>query len=189
MSDQAEDERTVGAVAADSPAAASGLRSRDVIVKLRDYPMPGQESAVASYRDLDNDLGRDWPRGKNDLALTVKRGDREAELPPFHPQTLGLYPTQLYESISMLLVFLLLTAYFPIRRRPGEVMALFMFCYGLQRYIVEMLRDDPRPVGLEKYTSLVLMVAGPLLLIALRWLRPSRSAAGPQARTAMQPCR
>jgi phosphatidylglycerol:prolipoprotein diacylglycerol transferase len=170
MNDKAEDERTVGVVAADSPAAASGLRSGDIIVKLRDYPLPGQEANVASYRDLENDLGREWPRGKNDLALTVKRGNQEIELPAFRPQTLGLYPTQLYESISMLLVFLLLTAYFAVRRRPGEVMALFMFCYGLQRYIVEMLRDDPRPVGLEKYTSLLLMVAGPLLLIALRWL-------------------
>jgi prolipoprotein diacylglyceryltransferase len=70
----------------------------------------------------------------------------------------------------MFLVFLMLTAYFAIRRRPGEAMALFMFCYGLQRYLVEMLRDDPRPVGFEKYTSILLMVAGPLLFIWLRWL-------------------
>jgi prolipoprotein diacylglyceryltransferase len=171
MSDQAEDDRTVGVVAADSPAAVSGLRSGDVIVKLRDYPSSGQESAVASYRDLENYLSPYyWPRGKNDLALTVKRSNQDVELPPFRPQTLGLYPTQLYESISMVWVFLLLTAYFAVRRRPGEVMALFMFCYGLQRFIVEMLRNDPRPIGLERYTSLLLMVAGPVLLVALRWL-------------------
>ena len=170
MSDRAEDDRTVGVVAAGSPAAESGLRSGDVIVKLRDFPLPGNERAISNYRELENSLGHDWPRGKNDLALTVKRGNQEMDLPPFMPQTLGLHPTQLYESISMLLVFLLLTAYFAYRRRPGEVMALFMFCYGLQRYLVEMLRDDPRPIGLEKYTSLLLMVAGPVLLIALRWL-------------------
>lgn len=178
MSDQAQDERGVGVVAADSPAAVGGLRTGDIIVKLRDFPLPAQETAVASYRDLDYYLNRDWPRGKNDLALTVKRGNQEIELPAFQPLTLGLYPTQLYESISMLLVFLLLTAYFPIRRRLGEVMALFMFCYGLQRYILEMLRDDPRPVGLEKYTSLFLMVAGPFLLIALRWLPVGRKIEG-----------
>jgi phosphatidylglycerol---prolipoprotein diacylglyceryl transferase len=170
MSDRAEDDRTVGVVAAGSPAAGSGLRSDDVIVKIRDFPLPGNERTISNYRELENSLGHDWPRGKNDLALTVKRGSQEIDLTPFMPETLGLFPTQLYESISMLLVFLLLTAYFAYRRRPGEVMALFMFCYGLQRYLVEMLRDDPRPVGLEKYTSLLLMIAGPLLLIVLRWL-------------------
>lgn len=170
MSDRAENDRTVGAVAADSPAARSGLQPGDVIVKLRDFPSPGEERAVAHYRDLESALGHEWPRGKNDLALTVKRGSEEIDLPPFKPHTLGLHPTQLYESISMLLAFLLLTAYFPVRRHPGEVMALFMFCYGLQRYLVEMLRDDPRPVGLEKYTSLFLMAAGPALLFCLRWL-------------------
>jgi phosphatidylglycerol:prolipoprotein diacylglycerol transferase len=169
MNDRAEDDRTVGAVAADSPAAGSGLQSGDIIVKLRDFPSAGEARAITSYRDLENDLGRDWIRGKNDLALTVMRGSQEMDLPPFLPRTLGLHPTQLYESISMLLVFLLLTAYVALRRCPGEVMAIFMFCYGLQRYLVEMLRDDPRPVGFEKYTSIFLMVAGPVLFIWLRW--------------------
>jgi phosphatidylglycerol---prolipoprotein diacylglyceryl transferase len=170
MSDRAPDDRTVGAVVAGSPAAGSGLQSGDVIVKLRDFPSAGQERVIQAYRELENYLGRDWIRGKNDLALTVERGHQEIALPPFRPQTLGLHPTQLYESISMFLVFLMLSAYFAIRRRPGEAMALFMFCYGLQRYLVEMLRDDPRPVGFERYTSIFLMVAGTCLLIWLRWL-------------------
>ena len=49
-------------------------------------------------------------------------------------------------------------------------MAIFMVCYGLQRYLIEMLRDDPRPVGLEKYTSIFLMTAGSILFIWLHWL-------------------
>jgi prolipoprotein diacylglyceryltransferase len=170
MNDRAEDDRTVGAVAAGSPAAESGLRPGDVIVKLRDFPSPGKDRPVASYRELDHCLGPDWTRGKNDLALTVEREKLEVELPSFVPRTLGLHPTQLYESISMFLVFLVLSAYFEFRRRPGEVMAVLMFCYGLQRYVVEMLRDDPRPVGFEKYASILLMVAGPVLFVWLRWL-------------------
>ncbi|HLJ95006.1 MAG TPA: prolipoprotein diacylglyceryl transferase family protein [Gemmataceae bacterium] len=170
MSIRSEDDRTVGAVAAGSPADESGLRSGDIIVKLREFPIAGEERAVASYRELDNYLGRDWTRGKNDLALTVRRGNQEKDLPPFAPRTIGLYPTQLYESISMLLVFLLLSAFWEFRRHPGEVMALLMFCYGVQRYVVEMLRDDPRPVGFEKYISLLLMIVGPVLFVWLRWL-------------------
>jgi phosphatidylglycerol:prolipoprotein diacylglycerol transferase len=169
MSDTAADERTVGVVAPDSQAAASGLRSGDVIVKIRDFSSPGDERAITSYRDLENDLGPRWIRGKNDLALTVQRGKEEKALPAFRPQTLGLHPTQLYESFSMLLVFFLLLAYLPLRRQPGEAMALFMFCYGLQRFLVEMLRDDPRPIGFERYTSVLLMIAGPLLFLGVRF--------------------
>lgn len=170
MSDRAADDRTVGAVAAGSKAAASGLRAGDVIVKLRDFPYAGQERAIKKYWDLENDLTHEWPRGKNDLALTVKRGEQEFDLPPFEPWTLGLYPTQVYESISMFLAFFLLLAYWPVRRQPGELMALFMFCYGLQRFLVEMLRADPRPGSFERYGSIILMVAGPLLFVWLRWL-------------------
>jgi prolipoprotein diacylglyceryltransferase len=169
MSDTAADERTVGVVAPDSPAAESGLRSGDMIVELRDFASPGDDRAITSYRDLENYLGPRWIRGKNDLALTVKRGNEEIALPVFRPQTLGLHPTQLYESFSMLLVFFLLLAYFPLRRHAGEAVAIFMFCYGLQRFLVEMLRDDPRPIGFERYTSILLMIAGPLLFVGLRW--------------------
>ena len=169
MSDTAADDRTIGVVAAGSPAAESGLRSGDIIVQIRDFASSGDDRAVTSYRDLENDLGPRWIRGKNDLALTVKRGNGEKALPAFRPQTLGLHPTQLYESFSMLLVFFLLLAYLPLRRHPGEAMALFMFCYGLQRYLVEMLRDDPRPIGFERYTSILLMIAGPLLFLGLRF--------------------
>src|SRR5260370_28730792 len=163
MRGRADDDRTIGAVAAGSPAAESGLQPGDILVKLRDFPSRGEERAITSYYELENYLAHDWIRGKNDLAVTVRRGNEELALPAFRPQTLGLYPTQLYESISMLLVFGLLMAFFAIRRRPVEAMALLMFCYGLQRYLVEMLRDDPRPVGFEEYISILLMVAGPLL--------------------------
>ncbi|TMQ32917.1 MAG: prolipoprotein diacylglyceryl transferase [Planctomycetota bacterium] len=122
-------------------------------------------------------------RGRNSLALTVKRGDREVDLPAFQPRTIGLHPTQLYESISMLLLFLLLLAYQPFRKHDGELMALLMVCYGLHRSLNELLRDDARPVGFEKYISLILIAAGLVLWLWLRRLpvpakRPAAAAAG-----------
>jgi phosphatidylglycerol---prolipoprotein diacylglyceryl transferase len=71
----------------------------------------------------------------------------------------------------MVLLFFLLTAYFPFRRRPGEVMALLMLCYGLHRFLNEMLRGDPRPVWeIEIPVSVLLVVAGLGLWIWFRWL-------------------
>src|SRR5208283_223501 len=61
------------------------------------------------YDGLWNYLIIGWPRGKTDLQLTVQHADgTQATLPPFEPRTLGLHPTQVYESISMIFLFLLL---------------------------------------------------------------------------------
>jgi prolipoprotein diacylglyceryltransferase len=162
LSDQGPDDRSVSEVVPDSAAAASGLRPGDVIVGADGQPM-------RSFADLNDYLGERWPRGKNTLALTVRRSGEEIALPAFAPRTLGLQPTQLYESISMALVLFLLLAYEPFRRRPGEMMSLLMFCYGVQRALEELLRADPRPTGLEMYTSVFLMVVGPILWAWRRW--------------------
>ena len=60
----------------------------------------------------------------------------------------------------MILLFLVLTAYYPLRRREGQVMAVMMVGYGIHRYLNELLADDPRPKGFESYTSVFLVVAG-----------------------------
>src|SRR5262249_13374330 len=95
-------------------------------------------------------LAEGWPRGKTDLQLTVLRSvngvPRLVELPAFEPETLGLHPTQLYETISMALLFFLRLAYYPFRRHAGEVMVLFMLCYAVHRFFNEVLRDDTAPI-------------------------------------------
>lgn len=114
-----------------------------------------------------------------DLALTIKHAgsSQEVELPafPYQPRTLGLHPTQLYESISMLLLFLLLTAYYPFRRHDGEVMVLFMICYSVHRFLNEMLRNDTDPVlgpmTLSQVGSLFFFVVG-LGLAWYLWRKP-----------------
>ncbi len=151
----------VAAVEPGSAAASSGLRPGDTIVAADNQPLQ-------TYGDLQEYLTREWPRGKNDLSLKVQRGGQEVALPSFSPRTLGLHPTQLYESISMVLLFGLMMAYFPFRKHAGEVMAICMFGYGLHRFLNEMLRDDPRPVGFERYISLGLVVAGFALWYYLR---------------------
>jgi prolipoprotein diacylglyceryltransferase len=166
----------VGEVDPASPAYANGLRPGDVIVG-------ADWGSISSVEDL---LGRsdppqgidrpgfnNWPKGKNDLRLTVVRGGETVDVPPFSPRTLGLYPTQLYESISMLLLIFVLLAYEPLRHRPGQLMAILMMGYAGHRSLNELLRDDPRPKGFEFYTSFILLGAGLALWLYLA-LTPAR---------------
>ncbi len=80
----------------------------------------------------------------------------------------------------MSLMFLLLTAYYPLRRRQGQVMAVLMAGYGVHRYLNELLRDDPRPQGLESYTSIFLIVAGIALWVYLQ-TRPAQTTDSKEA--------
>jgi phosphatidylglycerol:prolipoprotein diacylglycerol transferase len=56
--------------------------------------------------------------------------------------SLPIHPTQIYASIDGLVLLLLLSAYFPLRRRDGEVIALLMVAYPVTRFLIEFLRND-----------------------------------------------
>ena len=106
-------------------------------------------------------------------------------LPAAYPKTIGLHPTQIYESISMGLLLLVLLAYYPLKRHDGTVFILFMAAYAVHRFLNEMLRTDTDPVAFGMTLSqngsiLMLVAAGFLLPFILRWptgnLYSSRSA-------------
>jgi prolipoprotein diacylglyceryltransferase len=63
-------------------------------------------------------------------------------LPPYIPRTLGLVPTQLYETVSMALVFLVLIFLYPLRRFDGQLLVVLMLCYAVHRFFNETLRHD-----------------------------------------------
>jgi phosphatidylglycerol:prolipoprotein diacylglycerol transferase len=170
----------VGKVDPHSLAYEAGLRPGDLIVRVNDCDIEAREQETGRILMpvdiLTHCLVYTWPRGETQLRLTVKHAKEEdaVELPPIAPRTLGLHPTQLYEVVSMFLLFLVLTAYYPLRRRPGQVMAVLMVGYGVHRYLNELLRNDPRPQGLESYTSIFLVAAGIALWTYLQ-LRPAKT--------------
>jgi prolipoprotein diacylglyceryltransferase len=153
-----------------SPAARAGLRPGDRIIEVN-----GQKVDTSSVLD-ERFEQRQWPRGKNDLTLTVIHRDGKTEtLGPFKPLTIGLHPTQLYESISMALLFALLMAYYPFRRHDGEVMVLFMIGYAVHRFLDEILRADTDPVAFRMTLSQnvsVLVLAAALILGLILWRKP-----------------
>jgi prolipoprotein diacylglyceryltransferase len=165
----------------DSPAWAAGLRPGSIIVAV--FHGEGKDEKrlpVIHAADLTTyfSLGtgeKNWPRGQSKLKLEyLPEAGAEPVVVTFTPRTLGLYPTQLYEVVSMALLFLLLLAYYPFRRNPGQVMAVLMIGYGIHRYLNEILRDDPRPKDLESIGSYVCVAIGVVL-----WLWLWRKAPDP----------
>jgi phosphatidylglycerol:prolipoprotein diacylglycerol transferase len=156
---------SVGAVEPGSAAERAGLRPGDVILKVDGHEV---DSEVGLWNALSPE---DRLRGENNLKLTVARGKETRDL-TFAPKTLGLHPTQLYESISAALLVFLLLAYYPFRRHDGELFALLLILYPLHRFLDEMLRADNDPVAL----GLTLSQNGSVLLFAIGlvfflWLR------------------
>lgn len=56
--------------------------------------------------------------------------------------SLPVHPTQLYSALDGFVLMALLLAFFPLRRRDGEVMALLMVSYPVTRFLIEWLRND-----------------------------------------------
>jgi phosphatidylglycerol:prolipoprotein diacylglycerol transferase len=92
---------------------------------------------------------------------------------PSAPFSLPVHPTQLYASAAALVVLGLLLAYFPWRRRHGEVMALLMIFYSITRWPIEALRADERTLFLgmtaAQLISALLALVGLAAWIFLRF--------------------
>jgi phosphatidylglycerol---prolipoprotein diacylglyceryl transferase len=90
--------------------------------------------------------------------------------------SLPLHPTQLYSTIDGLILVLLLTAYYPLRRRDGEVMGLLMITYPITRFLIEHLRNDEgvfyAGLTISQNISLALL-AGGLLFWFYLWQTPA----------------
>jgi prolipoprotein diacylglyceryltransferase len=138
------------------------------------------EGVTLSGADELGERVSDWPRGQHELALKVLRDGKEVDLPAFTPRSVGLYPTQLYETISMILLILLLLAYFPFRRHDGQVMVLCMMGYAVHRFIDESLRIEPTiglGLTLSQWGSVVIFAGAVAIELWLRKTMPSRWAA------------
>jgi phosphatidylglycerol:prolipoprotein diacylglycerol transferase len=75
-----------------------------------------------------------------------------------------LHPTQAYDTIELLIVFLILRKIQEASRTPGETFAFYLILGGLQRFINEFFRADHVSMhfGLSNFQifSLVMVLAG-----------------------------
>ena len=146
----------------------------------RDAVSATRQTGVAVYtHDYLWELVRDWPRGRKQLDLVVERaspqGAREEVAISFVPRTVTFYPTQLYETVSMVLLILLLLAFQPFRRHDGQVMVLLIFGYAAHRFLNEAIRIEPQyalGLTLSQWISIGIAVAAVGLELYLRATQP-----------------
>ncbi len=189
------DEKVSGAIAALEAAGGrmeptQGDRHRAVFDTLPSYlkgrmeveKLPGDVPFIVT--DRLEELTRDWPRGKSQLWFTVERAGQNVDIPTFSPRTIGLYPTQLYETVSMVLLILVLLAFYPYRRHDGQLIVVLMIGYSIHRFINESLRIEPSYNGgltLSQWGSVLVFVAAVTMETYLWLTTPSRWKSSPLA--------
>ena len=91
------------------------------------------------------------------------------------------HPTQLYETTSMVLLVFLLLSYYPFKKRDGSVMVLLMVCYGVHRFLNEMLRIDNRlqfdGLTFSQNVSILVLLAAAVLAYFVFRRRPATEPA------------
>jgi phosphatidylglycerol:prolipoprotein diacylglycerol transferase len=90
------------------------------------------------------------------------------------PESLPLHPTQLYDSISGFLLALVTWAYYPYRRRTGDVLAIGWIAYPINRFMIEFLRSDEAgkfgtSLTIAQWVSLGLLATGIVYYVSLRY--------------------
>ncbi len=102
------------------------------------------------------------------------------------PLNVPIHPTQIYESLVELTNFFLLSWLFQHRKTEGQVIGAYMFLYGIARFFLEFLRNDPDRGSVfngamtgTQLISIFLVIAGGML-----WLRRARKVAETAAVTA-----
>ncbi len=81
-----------------------------------------------------------------------------------------VHPTQLYEAAFLFLMFGI-CSYLLLRYRTRHNMSLYLFCYGIFRFLIEFVRDDARGeflfgISPSQFWS-ILMIAGAFLVYYL----------------------
>lgn len=71
----------------------------------------------------------------------------------YPPADVALFPSQLAEALFMFLFCGLLALHLKKSRHPGHTVGLYLLGYGIFRFLIEFLRDDPRGAFLFFSTS------------------------------------
>jgi phosphatidylglycerol---prolipoprotein diacylglyceryl transferase len=111
-------------------------------VKVGDTVLAAAGVKITSQDDL-KEMAERWQI--REMALEIERDGerRDVSWTMRAPrQSLAVYPTQLYSTVDAAILCFLTWAYFPFRRRDGEVMAMLFFFNPMTRILLEIVRDD-----------------------------------------------
>lgn len=141
--------------------AARALTKGDAILSVNGIEVGSSAEALDPAR---------WPRWKKTLDLEVEQNGVKKQV-SITPKTVSVFPTQLYEVVSMGLLTVLLLAYQPFRRHDGQLIVLLMLGYGVHRWFNEAIRIEPTyalGMTLSQWISLAIIAGGVVLELYLR---------------------
>lgn len=98
---------------------------------------------------------------------------------------LHLHPTQLYESITMFVVFGVLVYLHKKKKFDGQVLIAYAIIYGIVRFTIEFFRDDPRGnlfgltslLGISTSQIISLIVVAAAVIFMIRRLKKTPGSA------------
>lgn len=110
------------------------------------------------------------------LNLLTEEGQRIKVAASDYQRSLPVHPTQVYSSINAALIAWFLWAYYPSRRRDGEVALLMLTIYPISRFLLEIIRTDEAAIfgtglSISQNVSLLIFIA----VLAGWWLLPQYS--------------
>jgi phosphatidylglycerol:prolipoprotein diacylglycerol transferase len=113
-----------------------------------------------------------FPQGSVPYQVQVARGylaDAAGTEAASAPRSLPVHPTQLYDSLNGVVLWLFLWACHPHRRRDGELIAMGCLLYPLNRFIIEFLRADEggklnTSLTISQWISMLIFAGGTLFL-------------------------
>jgi phosphatidylglycerol:prolipoprotein diacylglycerol transferase len=152
----------------------TGLKAMDRLVAVGS-PSQGPEPRLVA--DVDGLLAALAQVGVgSSVDLYVERADHKVRLvgtfQPWPSRSLPVHPTQLYEFLAGVLLAAFLASGALERWGQGATAASFFIGYGVDRFLVEFLRDDMRPWALEltlaQWISIGLALGGAVLLVLSR---------------------
>ena len=97
--------------------------------------------------------------------------------PLYIPPGTPLWPTQLVSAFDLFCIFIILSLFFRHQRRSGEVMALYLLLYSIERFIVEFFRGDthlPGQMSEAQWISIGIFIAGAALMTWLKTSTPEK---------------
>jgi len=92
---------------------------------------------------------------------------------PLHPPTTPVHPTEIYDALLNLVLYLFLARLFRHKKFDGQVFATYLIGYALFRSIVEYFRGDYPPDHIHngltsaQLVSILVFAAGLVLMIVL----------------------
>jgi phosphatidylglycerol:prolipoprotein diacylglycerol transferase len=93
-------------------------------------------------------------------------------------RSLPVQPAQIYSTVDALLICIFLLAYYPYRRRDGEVLALMLTIYPVTRFLIEIIRVDEAGQFGTKLSISQWVSMGVLAGVAVLWVYVLRQPKG-----------